>query len=401
MTHRLTHPATAGTLVAASLLLAACSDSDVGGDGFVIDEAPRAVVTTNSSDFSSGAHALVDIEPPYQPLGNLDARESDITVTTFGEHIYGLRRFNLDTVTKYALDAPATAIWQYSTLDPDDETSANPADLVFSAPDKAYLLRYGQPDAWITDPSVGPGMEAAFKTGELDLSAYNPDNGDGSTAANPNMTAGIIIDGRLFIAMQRFDDDFNLNNAFVAVFDVATDTEINTGQHDTLPGIELPIRNPVGLEYHAATDTLFVVGPGSTFPSSDFTGGVATIDPTTYDTTLLIDDSPTTGALSAIEVIGANQGYVISSAGFGNNSLYRFDPATGAFVTGMGDQPQAVAGLSSTSLTALSADIGQRLWVGRGSDSNPGITLVDTMDDTVTEALIPLQRNPARIEFTN
>lgn len=390
-----------GATLAFAGLLGACSDSTVDGDSFVLDEAPRAVVTEVSSDFSSGAHALVDIEAPYATMGNLDAGESDITVTTFGEHIYKLRRFNLDTVTKYAIDAPATAIWQYSTLDSGDENSSNPADLVFNSPSKAYLLRYGSPTAWITDPSVGAGMEGAFKTGELDLSAYSPDNDDGSQAANPNMTAGIIVDGKLFIAMQRFDDSFNLNDAYVAVFDVATDTEINTGQDPMLAGIPLEIRNPFEFEYDAATDTLFIVGPGSTFPSSDFTGGLETIDPDTFETNLLIDDTPTTGALSTVEVIGPDQGYVISSAGFGNNSLYRFDPSTGEFVTGTGDQPQAVAGLGGTSLTALSTDIGQRLWVGRGSDSNPGITIVDTMDDTITQALIPLQRNPGRIEFTD
>ena len=91
----------------AALILAACDTSTIEDDGFVIDEAPRAVVTTQADDFTSGAHALVDIEAPYTTTGNLDAGESDISVTTAGEHLYKLRRFNLDTITKYSLDAPA------------------------------------------------------------------------------------------------------------------------------------------------------------------------------------------------------------------------------------------------------------------------------------------------------
>ena len=57
----------------AALILAACDTSTIEDDGFVIDEAPRAVVTTQADDFTSGAHALVDIEAPYTTTGNLDA----------------------------------------------------------------------------------------------------------------------------------------------------------------------------------------------------------------------------------------------------------------------------------------------------------------------------------------
>ena len=121
----------------------------------------------------------------------------------------------------------------------------------------------------------------------------------------------------------------------------------------------------------------------------------------TYETTLLIDDSATTGQISDLVIINEQLAYVISSAGFGNNSLYRINPRTGAFLDTDGGAPQPVAGLGGTSLTALTADIGQRLWVGRGDGSNPGITILDTLDDAVVQTLIPLSRNPARIEFTN
>ncbi len=390
----------------AALILAACDTSTIEDDGFVIDEAPRAVVTTQADDFTSGAHALVDIEAPYTTTGNLDAGESDISVTTAGEHLYKLRRFNLDTITKYSLDAPATPIWQFSTLDADDETSANPYDLAFAAVDKAYLLRYGQPDAWIVDPSVT--AEADFKRGELDLSAYSP-----NASTNPNMTRGIVVDGKLFIAMQRFDDSFTAYDAYVAVFDTSTDTEINTSQDPILGGIPLPVRNPLtsddaDLIYDASLGLIYVVAPGSssfdpdTFESTpNYDGGLVTIDPVTYETTLLIDDSATTGQISDLVIINEQLAYVISSAGFGNNSLYRIDPRTGAFLDTDGGAPQPVAGLGGTSLTALTADIGQRLWVGRGDGSNPGITILDTLDDAVVQTLIPLSRNPARIEFTN
>jgi len=393
-------------LTAGLAALAGCDNTTVGGGGLVIDEAPRAVVTTQAGDFTSGAHALVEVEAPYDTTANLDAGESDISVTTEGNALYKLRRFNLDTITKYSLDAPGTPVWQFSTLDPEDETSANPYDLVFAAPDKAYLLRYGQPDAWIVDPSVS--AEADFKLGELDLSAYSPNN-----SANPNMARGIIVDDKLFVAMQRFDDAFNAHDAYVAVIDVATDTEIETDQDPALAGIPLPVRNPFTSDdadfvYDAGLGLIYVVAPGSssfdpdTFESTpNYDGGLVTINPTTYETTLLIDDSAVTGQISDLVIINEQLAYVISSAGFGSNSLYRINPTTGAFLDLDGGAPQPVAGLGGTNLTALNVDLGQRLWVGRSSASSPGITIVDTLDDSITQELIPLTRNPARIEFTD
>lgn len=387
------------SLPLAAGLLAACGSSDSDID-LIVDGPQLAVVTTTASDFTSGAHALVEIEAPYQTTDDLDAAESDISVTTYGEHIFKLRRFNLDTVTKYRLDAPATPVWQYSTLDADDSSSANPYDLVFAATDKAFLLRYGSDTAWITDPSVGANQEADFKTGELDLSAYNPQNEDGSIASNPNMAAGLVVNGQLYVAMQRFDDNFNLHDAYVAVFDLGTDTEIQTGQDPVLPGIPLPVRNPMALDYDPTLDRIFVVGAGSTFPSSDYSGGIAVIDPSSFETELLIDDTASTGSFGAMEVVSQDRGYLITSAGFANNTLVAFDPRDGSFYNSTAGQPGAVAGLSQTNLTTLAADIGDRLWVGRGSDSNPGLTVIDTLDDSVVQSLIPLSRNPARVVFT-
>ncbi|HCQ35422.1 MAG TPA: hypothetical protein DIU19_05870, partial [Alcanivorax sp.] len=108
----------------------------------------------------------------------------------------------------------------YSTLGASDTDSSNVYDLVFAAPDKAYMIRYGADTVWVVDPTAG--RERNFKTGELDLSAYLPAN----TTGSPNMSAAVVVDGKLFIAMQRLDSVFQPNNtAYVAVFDTATDEE--------------------------------------------------------------------------------------------------------------------------------------------------------------------------------
>ena len=58
------------------------------------------------------------------------------------------------------------------------------------------------------------------------------------------------------------------NTAYVAVFDVATDTEIDTGKGEgSKKGIPLPIRNPLSIQYVAENNRIYIQGVGS-YPGS-------------------------------------------------------------------------------------------------------------------------------------
>jgi hypothetical protein len=236
-----------------------------------------AVVATVASDFSSGAHSVIAVDPvggPRQAQNRLLATISDITIAAHANHFYRIEKFQANNVAKFDIAAPETVIWQFSTEGAEEDS--NPYDLIFVNSQKAYLLRYGSATAWIVNPSAA--TEADFKIGVLDLSAY--DGGGGV----PHMNSAVIADGKLFIAMQRLDSFWQpSNDAYVAVFDVATDEEIDTGTQngDGLKGIRLPIRNTGAIQYLETDSAIYVQGAGDFFgggSQDDFPSGIVRID---------------------------------------------------------------------------------------------------------------------------
>jgi hypothetical protein len=158
------------------------------------------VVATVAADYSSGATSVIDVDPAGGPRAvenDLAPTISDILVAAYGSAFYRLERFMRDNVTKFDISAPATPVYQYSVLDDGDTASANPHAMIFLNDQKAYLLLYGKTKAWIVNPNAA--NEAEFKIGELDLSAY------GDADGIPEMDNGIIVDGILYITVQRLD----------------------------------------------------------------------------------------------------------------------------------------------------------------------------------------------------
>ncbi len=363
-----------------------------------------AVIATVAADYSSGAHSVVSVDPaggPRTVQNNLVPTPiSDITVAAHGDHFYRIERFQGDNVTKFSVAAPADPIWQFSTLDPGEEGTSNPNDLVFVDDRKAYLLRYGKTTAWIVNPSAAD--EAGFKIGELDLSAYADSDGI------PEMNTGVVADGKLFITLQRLDRDNGFvpsNDGYVAVFDTATDTEIDTGtpNPEGLPGIRLPIRNLGAIQYLEENDSVYLQGVGdygSSFSGRDpeYSGGIVRIDPVTYNVAMVVDDGDATdhpyGNISGMGIVSADKGYFVGYAGFGDNTLYAFDPTTGTVFGAANDQ---LAGKNITGMEAGAfPDANGMLWVSNATDARVVILnpADDTIDDTVSTGL-----NPTRIVF--
>jgi len=147
----------------------------------------------------------------------------------------------------------STPIWQYSTNDADPNVLSDPHDMVFVSEDKAYVLRYGTCIMWIVNPSAT--REAAFKIGEIDLSAYDTND------AVPNIEAGIIVDGRLYIILQRLDGFAVTQDSYVAIFDVNTDEEFDTNvSGGGLKGIPITTRNLGHIVYEPVSKIIFVQG---------------------------------------------------------------------------------------------------------------------------------------------
>ncbi len=385
-------------LVAALLLSACGSDSDSGGNSFAGFEtgSQSAVIATNAATGDGGSLALLEVAAPYAGGTELTASASDIVVSANGDNYYVLGRFQTDNITAYSITDPNTAIYQYSVNDESAEpgVSANPYDLVFQSAEKAYLIRYGSPFIWIVNPAAT--TEANFKIGEIDLSAYDAEG-------PPEASGAAIVDGKLFVMMQRLGGEGGfvpVKNAYVAVFDTTTDQEIDTATGGDLQGIDLGVQNALDMSVDPATGDLFIaaVGDYGAFDGSrpvGLTGGVVTVDTNDYSTQLLVDDDTVGTQVSAAEVVSASAAYLVAYASFGDTTLSRFNPSTGAI------EVAGVGGLAGADIADIARAPDGTLWVAVNDIDNPRIVIIDPADDSIVSEAVNPGLSPKSIAFTN
>jgi len=373
-------------VLAASAALAACGGSSSGGGSLQITKETEfvAAIATAASDYGSGEVELAALDSDdITASGGYFSGPSDITVNAYGENYYLIGKFFIDNIKKVNVRDPAIATWDYSTVAAGDVGSSNPYQLVFLSEQKAYLIRYGASTAWIVNPSAA--TESEFFLGELDLSAYTPTN----TTGAPNMSAGVIVGDKLFITMQRLDSGFQPTNiAYVAVFDTATDTEINTrpGTSAALKGIPLQGRNPARIQ-QVADLGLVIVNRGEFGAPFDGTS-LDVINPQTYTLSSLIADEEIDTQINNAVIASPTQGYILNYAGWQTTALQRFDPSIGV------SSLQTVANLTGKDLRTLNLSPKGNLWVGDADLSAQGIRILDpTTDlqiDFVETQLLPI-----------
>ena len=374
------------------LSIAACAE-DVP-DSVSLNINSKAVVATVAADFSSGAHSIIGNDESGEriALNDLVATGSDITMAAYDSHFYRIERaFSGNNITKFSSSDPQTPVWQYSTNDPVTMTAvaSDPHDMVFVSETKAYVIRYGSTKVWIVNPSAA--TEAEFKTGELDLSAY-ADVADGL----PEMDSGVIVDGRLYITLQRLESFAVTQDAYLAIFDTTTDEEIDANiAGDALKGIPLLTRNPTTIIYEPIADVIYVQGSGSFFPV-DYTSGIEKIDLTSLTSTLLLGDGDSVthpyGLITELAAVSDDTLYFVGYEGFTDNTLYKLDLAT-TDITASG-----VASLVSGQISDLEVDFFGMLWVGDAA--NATVRIIDTLTDTEIDVL-STNLNPEKIVFVN
>ncbi len=391
-------------LLAASLLaLSACSSRSSDGESGSMTPTPPAnpplgsgdsgdfaFVAARASDYSSGRIDRISLDDGNTVDGSYPATLSDIAVTTDGENLYQIGRFNIDSVTRFDPADTSVVDYQISVVEGSEQTS-NPQSIAFIDQTKAYLTRRGSDKLWIINP--GTPDAGNFKIGDIDLGAYDTDL--------PNMTDAIIVDDKLFVLVERLREtptaQIPEKVGYLVVFDTRTDTEIQTNQSPgDLKGIELLVTNPASLQYNEETGEIYVVGRGNYFENASVTtdfhsGGIEVIDPTTYEHSLLIDDGTdddNEGYFFQAEVINANLGYLLTYASFGVTTLRTFNPTTGILNDGV------VEGLQDVDITVIEEGPDNHLWVGI-NDATPGFYRIDLatgelVSERVATSLIPI-----------
>lgn len=364
----------------------------------------KAVCINAAPDYSSGAFSVLSTGPvggPREIQNDINPTVSDLGLNTYGQFFYVIERYFGDNISKYDISDPSTPIWQYSVMDGNDTvSSSNPYAIVFAGPEKAYVIRNNTFKSWIVNPEAT--SQEDFKIGALDLEAYKDQDDIG-----PEMISGIVVKNKLFIIMQRLNqnDNWTPNDAYMAVFDTATDQEITTGKGGSLNGILLPVKNPNTILYEPFSDLIYVSAQGQ-FESSysgtpaEYSGGIVSIDPDTYETTLVLDDGDDTdhpyGNINKMTILSQDKGYFIGYAGWGDNTLYEFNPATGAVTGPVNDW------LKNKNISAISAgadgDANGMLWVGNSTDAE--IVIINPADNSIDETL-STNLSPQKIVFVN
>jgi hypothetical protein len=373
-------------LLLPALLLAACGGSNSNNDA---DATNSAVIATRAPDYGSGAVSLVGVDAPYTAQTNVQSSDtSDLFVRSGGDHFFVIKRFGNDLIERYEAKTPMTPTWSYSTQDATDgSTDSNPSDLIIVNATKAYLLRYGSGKLWIVNPSAT--TEATFKTGEIDLSQYDSDG-------VPDMTAGLIKDGKLYVLMQRLQFFDATQVGSIAVIDVASNSKIRS--------IDLPVYNPSSLAALPDSNKILVIAAGSygSYPDyvTQYNGGLASVDTSTNSATMLLDDGDGTthayGQFGDLAVVASDRAYFIGSTGFGaDQTLYRINPSVTPIT------PVIAGGLSAKALGSLAVDPAGKLWVSRTDDSAPGVTIFGYSGgtETVAAALVDTVLTPINIDF--
>ena len=393
-------------LIAASVLTA-CNGSDTktttAKDNTQVDATDTspsiAFVQTVAPDFSSSEVVTIDAESKQVTTGYYLKDKSDYTVTTYKDAVYHIGRYGIDTIDKYMAESAFTPSWSYSTQDNQDTVSRNPYAIAFASDDKAYVLRYGSNKVWVVNPNAAQAED--FKIGELDLSDYVENN----TSGTPSPASAKVANGKLFVAMQRLDDTWSPQTAYVAVFDTSTDTEIEThaSDADSVKGIPLSGVNPLEQSLFVFDNEVFVTTRDS-YASLDLSGSlIEAINTETFELRQVlkatdIEDNVSANIQSSV-IESADKGYfyatksVFEPAYHELSALYEFNPTTGEITQ------ENIAGTGEEDINFMAFDPKGYLWLSIGSDTTPGIDIIDTKTNSKFTDRLLTDLNPAAIGF--
>jgi hypothetical protein len=368
--------------------------------GDELDTPSLALVQTLAADFSSSQVAYLDFAAQTVAEGFYAKTQSDYSINVYQDNVYHIGRFSIDTISKYNVNDATTEIWSYSTQDNLDSTTRNPYTLVSLSTEKAYLVRYGSDKIWIVNPQAADFNN--FKIGEINLANYVPDN---NTAGTPSPSAAVINDGKLFVVMQRLDDDFGSSNAvYLAVFDTTTDNEIETNANtsDGVMGIPLLGLNPLEHSVRAFEDKVYITTRNSYSAVSVDQSLIEKVDINDFSLNTVLSaadiNNNSTQYIQSAAIVSAERGYFYANETFFSpfreeSTLYQFNPSTGEISS------EAVFDIETNSIGFIDVDAAGFLWVSVVEDAAPGVEIIDTETNLPLNNRLETQLNPGVIRF--
>jgi hypothetical protein len=364
------------------------------------DTPALALVQTVAPDYSVFEVAKLDAQSQQVVGGYYIKNGGDYILNSYQSDIFHIGRFGIDTIEKYNAIDLDSQVWSYTTQDDQDSSSRNPYAIVSASETKAYLIRYGSDKVWVVNPQAEQAED--FKIGELDLAGYVATNNSSNT---PNPSAAAISDGKLFIAMQRMSDAFSPNTAYVAVFDVSTDEEIETNANtdDNVKGIPLLGLNPLINSVTSFENNVYIT-TRSSYSGVDLSfSQIEVIDNSDYslDTVLSAQDieGNTAGFINTSVIVSASQGYFVANETFFSPSyfelstVYQFNPSTGDILEAN------VAETGTEQISTIALDSADFLWLSVSNPTLPGVDIVDTDNNMKVIPRLATELNPGSIVF--
>ncbi|MFT6153274.1 MAG: hypothetical protein ACJA0E_001058 [Bermanella sp.] len=374
----------------ATLLLSACGSSDNTTSASCNADQFNMAIQTVAPNFGKSSAVALGCSTEATITDNLLIEDdSDYSVSSGSDSFYHIGRDSIDTIAKYQFETSNLQDWKYSTNDALETGSSNPYKLIEVSDTKAYIIRYGKSDAWIVDPSATNSSD--FKIGELDLSGYLEEG-----EATVNMSDAVIANGKLFIAMQRIGSSYNFSNdSKIAVFDVLTDTEIETSPANAADGKAITIQGHNVQALSSFNNTVFVASRGDY--AADY-GLLESINTSDFSLQTIISGSEEIGHIENVEAISSDRIYILSdfSGSIAGTYTYQLNIHDVNVIT-----KSITAELTSYKGTHISdIEMGPEgnLWIASSVSSNPGVYKIDTNTNTEI-AFIETNQNPTKVVF--
>ncbi len=353
------------------LLGAGCGGSSGGDDGGTAAQgAETAFVTT--TDYTTGSYYTINLSD-LTPSGDLPSGagiiESDNSAAYHNGKVYVINRMGFDNITVLDTADLTTAASQFST-----GNGTNPHSMAFVSDTKAYVSLYGADYILIVDPT-DRGNEIK---GQIDISAFA--DADGIPEASPM----VIVDGKLFVAVQRLDRDawFAPTDAsYLVVIDTATDeiVDVDPSTPDVNDPIVLTSTNPQFMRYDEALGKIVVSETGS-YGAQD--GGLETVDPATYEAEgFFVTEEALGGDVGDFALVDGTRGYAVVTLPTWANDVAVLSKGDGGWeVTG-------TLGMPGAYIPCLALDSAGRLLVPDRTAENPGVRIFDADGEITTEPI--------------
>ena len=214
------------TLTSSIVVLALAAGSARPADG-----AWDRVVSVTTDYSVSGQVSCIDVIPPWDAEEAVASVHSDADARFYEGLVYVVNHLYGDNIQVLDPEQGFATVRQFSV-----GPGSNPQDIAFASAERAYVTRYES--VWLleVDPTTGAVSDS------IDLSQFADPDG------LPEMAGMALVDGLLFVAVQRIDRALYwtpVPPSYLAVIDTATNEllDVDPGAPGT-QAIELTGTNP-------------------------------------------------------------------------------------------------------------------------------------------------------------